>query len=76
MVKTIDNDIGCDGTDGAHVPEFGVALADALELVTMASPDSRILVVGQTRATQSVVCEEAGRRGPQREGGSHRNRHV
>jgi hypothetical protein len=47
VVQTIDNDVGCDGTDDAHVPEFGVALADALELVTMASPDSRILLVGQ-----------------------------
>ena len=47
LVQTIDGDIGCDGTDDAHVPEFGVALADALELVTTASPDARILVVGQ-----------------------------
>lgn len=47
VVQTIDNDIGCDGTDGAHVPEFGVALARALKVVTTASPNSRILVVGQ-----------------------------
>jgi hypothetical protein len=47
VVQTIDNDIRCDGTDDAHVPEFGVALANALELVTTASPDARILVVGQ-----------------------------
>jgi hypothetical protein len=56
VVKTIDSDIGCDGTDGAHVPEFGVALADALELVTIASPESQILVVGQTgRPSPSFV---------------------
>ena len=47
VVQTIDGDIGCDGTDDAHVPEFGVALADALQLVTTASPDARILVGGQ-----------------------------
>jgi hypothetical protein len=47
VVQTIDSDIHCDGTDGEHVPEFGVNLADALEVVTKASPNSRILVVGQ-----------------------------
>jgi hypothetical protein len=47
VVQTIDNDIRCDGTDGTHVPEFGVALRDALQVVNTASPDSRILVVGQ-----------------------------
>jgi hypothetical protein len=47
VVQTIDSDIGCDGTDDAHVPEFGVALRDALQVVTTASPDARILVVGQ-----------------------------
>jgi hypothetical protein len=47
VIQTIDGDIGCDGTDDAHVPEFGVALRDALQVVTTASPDARILVVGQ-----------------------------
>ena len=47
VVQTIDSDIRCDGTDRTHVTEFGVALADALQVVTTASPDSRILVVGQ-----------------------------
>jgi hypothetical protein len=47
IVQTIDGDIRCDGTDGQHVTEFGVALADALEVVTTTSPDSRILMVGQ-----------------------------
>ena len=28
------------------------------------------------RTTQSIVCQEAGRRGPDNEGGAHRNRHV
>jgi hypothetical protein len=47
VVQTIDGDMRRDGTDGAHVPEFGVALRDALPVVTTASPDSRIIVVGQ-----------------------------
>jgi hypothetical protein len=47
VVQTIDDDIRCDGTDRTHVAEFGAALADALQVVTTASPDSRILAVGQ-----------------------------
>jgi len=47
VVQTIDGDIRCDGTDHTHVAEFGAALADALQVVTTASPDSRILAVGQ-----------------------------
>jgi hypothetical protein len=47
IIQTIDNDIRCDGTDDAHVPEFGTAVADALQVITEASPDSKILLVGQ-----------------------------
>ena len=47
VVQTIDGDIRCDGTDRTHVAEFGVALADALQIVTTTSPNSRILMVGQ-----------------------------
>lgn len=58
VVQTIDGDIRCDGTDRTHVTEFGVALADALQVVTTASPDSRILVVGQLgRPPSSVRCD-------------------
>lgn len=58
VVQTIDSDIRCDGTDRTHVPEFGVALADALQVVTTASPDSRILVVGQLgRPPSWVLCD-------------------
>jgi hypothetical protein len=56
VVQTMDGDIRCDGTDREHVAEFGVAVADALEVVTVASPDSRILVVGQLgRPSRSFV---------------------
>ena len=47
VVQTIDGDIRCDGSDRTHVAEFGAALADALQVVTMASPASRFLAVGQ-----------------------------
>jgi GDSL-like Lipase/Acylhydrolase len=47
IVQTIDNDIRCDGTDNSHVPQFGVALREALLAIQKASPGSRILMVGQ-----------------------------
>ena len=59
-----------------HVPEFGVALADALELVTTASPDSRILVVGQLGRPSPSFVKKLVAEDPSREGGTHRNRHV
>jgi hypothetical protein len=45
LIQTIDNDIRCDGTDAAHVPEFGADLAAALTLITDMSPESAVLVV-------------------------------
>lgn len=47
IVQSLDGDIRCDGTDAAHVPEFGMQVAAALELITEASPRSRILVLSQ-----------------------------
>jgi hypothetical protein len=47
IVQTIDSDIRCDGTDDEHVPEFGQALTDALHVIVSASPNTKILVVGQ-----------------------------
>ena len=47
IVQTIDNDIRCDGTDEQHVPEFGSAVSDALEVISKRSPNTRILIVGQ-----------------------------
>jgi hypothetical protein len=59
VVQTMDNEIRCDGTDSEeHVAEFGVALTDGLEVVTMASPNSRILVVGQLgRPPSTIRCD-------------------
>jgi lysophospholipase L1-like esterase len=45
IIQAIDNDIRCDGTDDAHVPEFGAALDDALAIITEASPDTKILLM-------------------------------
>jgi len=47
IISTIDNDIRCDGTDAAHVPELGASVAQALDLITKASPQTKILIVGQ-----------------------------
>lgn len=47
IIQTIDNDIRCDGTDAEHVSEFGQDVTDVLDLITAASPNSRILMVGQ-----------------------------
>ncbi|MBT2519340.1 hypothetical protein J7E29_18005 [Streptomyces sp. ISL-90] len=47
IISTIDADIRCDGTDDDHIPEFGQAVTDVLELITTASPESIILIVGQ-----------------------------
>jgi hypothetical protein len=47
IIQSIDNDIRCDGTDATHVAEFGTQMAATLELITEASPRSRILVLGQ-----------------------------
>ncbi|CAN5791463.1 hypothetical protein BH24CHL6_BH24CHL6_13600 [soil metagenome] len=47
IIQTIDGDIRCDGTDDRHVPEFGAALMAALEVITEASPESRVLILSQ-----------------------------
>jgi hypothetical protein len=47
IISTIDDDIRCDGTDATHVKEFGGFVAKALDVIGKASPNSRILVVGQ-----------------------------
>jgi hypothetical protein len=47
IVSTIDNDILCDGTDDAHVPLFGGSVAEGLNVIHEASPNTLILVIGQ-----------------------------
>ena len=45
IIQTIDNDIRCDGNDDANVSVFGELVAEALQVITEASPDSKILIV-------------------------------
>ena len=47
IIQTIDADILCDGTDESHMREFRRSVADALEVVSAASPESHILIVSQ-----------------------------
>jgi hypothetical protein len=47
IVQTIDNDIRCDGTDGANVRAFGATLKSALTFIHVMSPQSQVLLVGQ-----------------------------
>ena len=47
IISTIDGDILCNGSDADHVPELGANVKAALEAVTSASPETRIVVVGQ-----------------------------
>lgn len=47
LIQTIDNDIRCDGSDPENVKAFGAALAEVLQVIVNASPDSHILLVSQ-----------------------------
>ncbi len=47
IIQTIDNDIQCDGNDLNRIEAFGAALSEALQFITGASPNSKILVVSQ-----------------------------
>ncbi len=58
IIQTIDNDIRCDGTDAEHVEEFGAAADATLDLITAASPDSRILLVGQMGRSDPAYIEQ------------------
>jgi hypothetical protein len=44
IIQTVDNDIRC---DAANVTEVGASVADVLALIHGASPNTKILVVGQ-----------------------------
>lgn len=59
IVQTIDSDIQCDGTDADNVTAFGKTLQQVLESINTASPDSKILVVGQLgRPSKSFLAQE------------------
>ena len=58
IIQTIDNDIRCDVTDAEHVEEFGAAADATLDVITAASPDSRILLVGQMGRPDPAYIEQ------------------
>lgn len=47
IIQTIETDVQCDGTDGAHRAVFGDAVARALHLITAASPQTKILLLSK-----------------------------
>ena len=46
LVQIMDNDIRCDGTDSAHLPEFRAQVRAAVEQVVAASPKVVVVLVG------------------------------
>jgi len=47
IIQTMDNDIRCDGSDPQNVKPFGDSLAQVLQAIVEAAPNSHILVVSQ-----------------------------
>jgi hypothetical protein len=47
LISTIDNDIQCDGQDLGRVAKFGQDVASGIKVITTASPNVKILVIGQ-----------------------------
>ena len=58
IIETIDNDIRCDGTDQTHIPELGASVAEALKVIIAASPNSKILLVGQFGRPDATYIEQ------------------
>jgi hypothetical protein len=59
IIQTIDGDIRCDGTDAAHVPEFGEAVDEVLAYITEASPETKIFMVSQWGSPQQELEDMA-----------------
>ena len=64
IVSTIDNDIQCDGNDLGRLPQFGKNVAAALNLIVAASPNVKVLIVGQfgrpsAAFLKSIVAKDA-----------------
>jgi hypothetical protein len=61
MMTTIGNDIRCDGTDGeATVRKLCEIVARALQVITEASPQVRILIVGRLGSAEQYAEAVAG----------------
>ena len=59
IIQTIDNDIQCDGTDEANVPGFGTAVSNALNVITDASPETKVLILSDV-GTPSTFADAVG----------------
>jgi hypothetical protein len=55
IIQTVDNDIQC---DGSNIDAVGKSLAAALAVISEASPNTRILVVGQAGRPSIAFIEE------------------
>ncbi len=55
IIQTVDNDIRC---DASNVAEVGTSVADALALIHEASPNTKILVVGQLGRPSVAYIQE------------------
>jgi lysophospholipase L1-like esterase len=47
LVQILGNDLRCDGTDQAHYAEFEVSVRQAVEAIVEASPETRVLLIGE-----------------------------
>jgi hypothetical protein len=57
IISTIDNDIQCDGNDLGRIPQFGKNVAGALDLIVAASPNVKVLIVGQFGRPSATFLE-------------------
>lgn len=60
IIQTIDNDIRCDGSDQNFIKGFGNSVAEALDIIVKASPDSKILIVSQPGRPATNAAAVAG----------------
>jgi hypothetical protein len=58
IVSTIDNDITCDGNDPDHVPVLGENVRAAIDAILTASPNTKVLVIGQAGRPSPEFIEE------------------
>ena len=47
IIQSIDDDIRCDGTDRQHVTDFGASVQEALQVISDASPKTKVLIITQ-----------------------------
>ena len=58
IIQTIDNDIHCDGRDATRLEAFGESVRVAIERIVLASPNVRVLVVGQLGRPRAAFLED------------------